>query len=296
MFLIEHSGSSPEFRIEAIKVSLCLGQFVNSLVESKILTSIQNPLIKQIRKLHRSKERRKQSLLLLEGTNLVTVACQVNYGLNILLCTPRWQENNQQLYVDFIKKGLSIRFVSEEILKAIATTVNPDGVVAIAPRQIPLIPNIQTTQLSLGVERLQDPGNLGTIIRTAVAGGVDSLWLSADSVDVDNPKVLRASVGEWFKLPMATGQNLAEVVKQHQQRGIQIIATTSQATKNYWEIDFCRPSLILLGNEGAGLSSELIALADEKVIIPLSSDVESLNVAIATALLVYEAKRQLMNK
>jgi TrmH family RNA methyltransferase len=265
-------------------------------VETKILTSIQNPLIKQVRKLHRSKERRKQNLLLLEGTNLVTVACQVNYEINILFCTPRWQENNQQLYVDFIKKGLSVQFVSEEILKAIATTVNPDGIVAIAPRQIPLIPNIQTTQLSLGVERLQDPGNLGTIIRTAVAGGVDSLWLSEDSVDVDNPKVLRASVGEWFKLPMATEQNLAEVVKQHQQQGIQIIATTSQATKNYWEIDYFRPSLILLGNEGAGLSSELMALADEKVIIPLSSGVESLNVAIATALLVYEAKRQLMTK
>lgn len=263
-------------------------------METKILTSIKNPLIKQVRKLHRSKERRKQNLLLLEGTNLVTVAYQVNYGLNILFCTPRWQENNQQLYVEFIKKGLSVKFVSEEVLRAIATTVNPDGVVAIAPRQIPLKPNIQTTQLALGLERLQDPGNLGTIIRTAVAAGVDSLWLSHDSVDVDNPKVLRASVGEWFKLPMATGQNLAQVVQQHRQRGIQIVATTSQASKNYWEIDFYRPSLILLGNEGAGLSSELMALCDERVMIPLSSGVESLNVAIAMALLVYEAKRQLI--
>ncbi|MGL4881912.1 MAG: TrmH family RNA methyltransferase, partial [Waterburya sp.] len=88
-------------------------------------------------------------------------------------------------------------------------------------------------------------------------------------------------------------QDFLELIKQHQQAGIQVIATTAKASKNYWEIDFIRPSLILLGNEGAGLSTELIALADEQVTIPLANGVESLNVAVASALLLYEAKRQL---
>ena len=261
-------------------------------METKIITSIKNPLIKQIRKLHRHKEREKQNLLLLEGTNLITAACQVDYKLDIIFCTDRWRENYQQLCLTFSNRGTRIELVSLEVLKAVATTVNPDGVIATAPRRVRTKPVSWSTNLGLAIERLQDPGNLGTIIRTAVATEVDSLWLSQESVDIDNPKVLRASVGEWFRLPIATQQDLAAVVQQHQQQGIQVISTTLEATKNYWELDFKRPSLVLLGNEGAGLSKHLINLADEKVKIPLSNGVESLNVAIATALLLYEAKRQ----
>ena len=142
---------------------------------------------------------------------------------------------------------------------------------------------------------MQDPGNLGTIIRTAAATGVDRLWLSSDSVDFYSPKVLRASAGEWFRLPIAECQDLSELVKRHQQQGVQVIATTSKADKTYWETDFTRPSLIILGNEGSGLSTELIELADERVAIPLTNEVESLNVAVATALLLYEAQRQLLS-
>lgn len=254
---------------------------------------MQNPLIKQVRKLHRAKERQKQNLLLLEGTNLISAAFQVDYKLDIIFHTERWYENHQSLWSKLSARGCQLELVSVAVLTAIATTVNPDGVVAIAPRLTAQEPHIAQTKLGIALERLQDPGNLGTIIRSAVAVGVDSLWLSEDSVDIYHPKVLRASVGEWFRLPMATEPNLSELLKQHHRQGIQIVATTAQATKSYWEIDFTRPSLIVLGNEGAGLSSELIELADEQVQIPLANEVESLNVAIATALLLYEAKRQL---
>ncbi len=256
-----------------------------------ILTSTQNPLIKQVRKLHRSKERTKQNLLLLEGTNLVEAACQVDYRLDTVFYTDRWQENHQSLCRKIAEQGIKTQPVSLEVLNAIATTVNPDGVVAIA-RRLAYEPAISKTKLGIALERLQDPGNLGTIIRTAAATSVDSIWLSDDSVDIYNPKVLRASVGEWFRVPIATAQNLAEVVSQHQQAGVQIVATTSQANKNYWQVDFTRPTLLLLGNEGAGLSEDLMAIADEQIKIPLANGVESLNVAVATALLLYEAKRQ----
>ena len=261
-------------------------------MENIILTSIQNPLVKQARKLHRAKERQKQNLLLLEGTNSIEAACQVDYKLDIVFYTDRWRENHQLLYSK-IADRIQLQPVSAEVLNAIATTVNPDGVVAIAPRRTKQEPVAAQTSLGIALEKIQDPGNLGTIIRSAVATGVDSLWLSNESVDIHNPKVLRASVGEWFRLPVATQQNLTEVVTQHQQNGVQVIATTSTTEKNYWDVDFSRPSLILLGNEGAGLSNELITLADERVKIPLLNGVESLNVAIATALILYEAKRQL---
>jgi RNA methyltransferase, TrmH family len=270
--------------------------FVNSrqekLQRNNILTSTQNPLVKQVRKLHRSKEREKQNLLLIEGTNLIEAACHADYKLDIIFYTERWQQNHQPLCRIIAEQEVRVEFVSPEILKAIATTVNPDGVVAIARRPIAeATPTLKGVGLAL--ERLQDPGNLGTIIRTAAATGADGLWLSADSVDFYSPKVLRASVGQWFRLPVVTNQNLFQLVEQQQQQGVQIIATTSKATKTYWEVDLTCPSLILLGNEGAGLSSELIDLADVQIKIPLANQVESLNVAVASGLLLYEAQRQL---
>ena len=257
-----------------------------------VLTSIQNPIIKQVRKLHRSKERQRQNLLLLEGKNIIISAVELNYPLVTVFCTLKWQQRHQQFCQTVIERGYEIRLVSPEVLNAIATTVNPDGVVAIAKRQAALTPNIEQIKLGLAIERLQDPGNLGTIIRTAVATGVDSLWLSEDSVDFDHPKVLRASVGEWLRLPMAVTSDLPSVVERYKQQGTRVIATVPQAQKTYWELDLTRPSLLLMGNEAAGLSSETLALADELVSIPLANRVESLNVAIATALILYEARRQ----
>ncbi len=257
-----------------------------------ILTSTQNRLLKEIRKLQRSKARRKQNLLLLEGTNTIAIAERWDYPLYMVLFTEKWQKSHRQLCQKISGKAQRVELVSGDVLSAIATTVNPDGVVATAIRQPAKIPEISTTKLALAIERLQDPGNLGTIIRTAVATGVDGLWLSQDSVDFDNPKVIRASVGEWFRLPMAVTDDLGQIVQEHQKNNVQVIATVPTATKTYWELDFQRPSLILLGNEGAGLSAELIALADEKVTIPVANEVESLNVAIANSLLLYEAKRQ----
>lgn len=259
---------------------------------NKVLTSTKNPLVKEVRKLHNSKERQDRNLLLLEGNNLLTTAIGVRYPLHTVFCTLKWQERHQQLWQKIILLECKIQLVSPEVLSTIATTVNPDGIVAIASRQTSRNPVITKTKLGLVMERLQDPGNLGTIIRTAVATGVDNLWLSQDSVDFTHPKVLRASVGEWFRLPMAVTSDLVSLVEQHRQQGIQIIATIPQGKKTYWDLNLTRPSLLLIGNEGAGLSSELTTLADEKVCIPLANEVESLNVAIATSLLLYEVQRQ----
>ena len=142
------------------------------------------------------------------------------------------------------------------------------------------------------LERLQDPGNLGTIIRTGAATEIDGIWLSHDSVDIDNPKVLRASAGAWFQVPLLIESDLKNLVRRYKDYGINIVATVPNATQTYWELEFVKPTLILLGNEGAGISQELVDLADEVVTIPLAINTESLNVAIATALILYEAKRQ----
>ena len=256
-----------------------------------MLTSLQNPLVKQIRKLHASKQRREQELFLLEGTHLLAEACAVDYLLTTVCCTRDWQETHQQLWQQACQQAERAEIVSSEVLKAIATTVQPDGVVATAKRRSP--PPVTLTGLALALETVQDPGNLGTIIRTAAAAGATGLWLSGDSVDLDHPKVLRASAGQWFRLPMSVSLDLTKTIQECQQAGMQVIATLPTAQVSYWEVDWRQPSLILLGNEGSGLAAESAALADLQVKIPLSAGVESLNVAIAAALLLYEARRQL---
>lgn len=262
-----------------------------------MLTSTQNPLVKLIKKLHTVKGRREQQLFLLEGTHLLEEACAVDYPIRTVCCTPEWQEHHQQLWQEVVSKCQRAELVSPEVLKAIATTVQPDGVVATAQRyltsesehqqKVPLLNSI-----GLALETLQDPGNLGTIIRTAAAAGAERLWLSTDSVDLDNPKVLRSSAGQWFRLPVTVSPDLKDVVCHCQTQGIQVVATVVNAPVSYWDIDLQRPTLILLGNEAAGLSADLTSLADQQVNIPLASGVESLNVAIAASLMLYEAQRQ----
>ncbi len=256
-----------------------------------MLTSLQNPLIKQIRKLHSAKERRKQQLFLLEGTHLLEEACTINYPLGIVCCTLRWQAAHEKLWQFAKEKCDRAEVVSEDLIQALATTVQPDGVIATAKRGY-RVAEVPFSGLQIALETVQDPGNLGTIIRTAAAAGASGLWLNNDSVDLDNPKVLRASAGQWFRLPMQVSEDLPGTIIKAKQAGMQVIATLPGASFTYWQVNWQKPSLILLGNEGAGLSTELAQMADLNVKIPLQPGVESLNVAITAALILYEAQRQ----
>ncbi len=256
-----------------------------------MLTSTRNSLVKQLRQLGTStKERRSQQLFLVEGTHALIEAIATSYPLEIICCTEIWAELHRDLYAQCEEICERVEIVSEPVIEAIATTVSPDGVVAVA--QFQPTANLEINSFGLALETIQDPGNLGTIIRSAVAVGVDGVLVSDDSVDLTHPKILRATAGQWFRCPMQSSPDLYQAVRDLQKQGVKAIATSSTAELTYWEFDFTQPSLILLGNEGNGLTSELMQLADVEVTIPMSDRVESLNVAVAAALLLYEAKRQ----
>lgn len=261
-----------------------------------MISSLKNPLVKQLRQLHPAKGRREQGQFLLEGTHLIETACQGDCSLAVLCYTAAWRDRNGHLWEKVSRLADRTEEVSEAVLQHMATTVNPDGVIAIAKFFTAMPHRDRPLQLGLILERIQDPGNLGTLIRTAAAVDVDRLWLSADSVDPFHPKVLRASAGAWFQIPMTVSENLIEILQTYREQNIQIIATLPQAQQTYWDIDLTVPSLILLGNEGSGLSEELIARADTPIRIPLAAGVESLNVAIAGSLILYEARRQHQSK
>ena len=257
-----------------------------------MLTSLKNPWVKQLRKLHQAKYRRSQQQFLLEGTHLVQEAIATHYPLVAVCATQHWQDRHPELWRQLQTNVDRQMLVSPEVLGAMATTSTPDGVIAVACQQA-YPPGTQTApKLGIALETLQDPGNLGTVIRTAAAVGSDGLWLSEGSVDLTHPKVLRASAGQWFRVPKQMTPDLYLQLSAWKDMGCQVLATAAEGALPYWEMDLKLPTVLVLGNEGAGLSSEVIAAASQVISIPMHRTVESLNVGVAAAVILFEALRQ----
>lgn len=262
-----------------------------------LISSRRNPLVKRLRALHGPRGRREAGLLLVEGTHLLQEALRLGLAPVEVLCTEPWRGRHPQL-LQALPAGVRPILVSPEVLACVATTDHPDGVViTLAPPR----PAGEPGPFVLALDRLQDPGNLGTLIRTALAAGVDALWL-AEGADPLQPKVLRASAGAALALPLL---RLGAGAMEHRLRqlaagGSQLVAAVVAGAPDgagrlavpYWQLDWTRPSVLLLGNEGAGLAPELQALATCRVTIPHSAAVESLNVAVAAAPLLLERWRQ----
>ncbi|MFZ0407025.1 MAG: RNA methyltransferase [Cyanobium sp.] len=258
--------------------------------DSDPISSRRNPLVGRLRDLHEPRGRREQQRLLLEGTHLLQEALRLRLNLELVLATPEWLSRHRSLLAA-LPSATRLQPVTAEVLMAVATTRSPDGVVATAePPSLTISPN---PGFVLALDRLQDPGNLGTLLRTALAAGVEQVWL-ADGADPHAPKVLRSSSGAALALPVErlNQQGLRQRLEAAGAVGLQRLATRAGAGQPYWELDWCQPTVLLLGNEGAGLAAELAALADRCVTIPHSQAVESLNVAVAAAPLLLERWRQ----
>jgi len=254
------------------------------------ITSLRNPLVKQLRLLGRSaKERRLSDTFLVEGTHALAEALQCGYPLKMVGATELWQRKHSQLQQEILQQELPLITLSQAVIEAIATSVNPDGVVAVAVRRTT---EITLHSFGLALWQIQDPGNMGTLIRSAVAVGIDGIIISEGTVDISNPKVLRASAGQWFRCAMQSVDSLQENLKHYQNQGWQVVATCAQAQHSFWQWNFIQPTILLLGNEGNGLTQELINLANAVVCVPVAEGVESLNVAIAGSLVMYEVLRQ----
>ena len=236
--------------------------------------------------------------MLLEGTHLLQEALNLGLRPELVLATPEWVERHGALR-QRLPDADRLRIASPEVLAAAATTRHPDGVLlTLAMAQLPAAaPGASAPGFVLALDRLQDPGNLGTLLRTALAAGVERVWL-AEGADPLQPKVLRASSGAALALPIERmrADGLLSRLAGVQACGVQVVAAVvpeaAGEVRPYWELDWCRPTVLLLGNEGAGLAPELARLADRWVTIPHSPAVESLNVAAAAALLLLERPRQ----
>ena len=243
----------------------------------------------QVRTLHQAKGRREQGLVLLEGTHLLQECRRLGLGLSRLIATERWLQHHPQLL-----GSEPLQPVTIEVLQAMASTDHPDGVIALLPHPALGEQSLRMASgdhpLLLGLDRVQDPGNLGTILRTALAAGVQQVWLGGGA-DPWQPKVLRASAGAVLELAIQRLDSLDALVAQAQQQGVVCLAAVPEGGIPFWQHNWCGPSLLLLGNEGAGLSDSLLQQPLQPVTIPHHHRVESLNVAVAAGVLLLERSR-----
>ncbi len=267
------------------------------MATAELISSRRNPLVRQWRQLHELKGRREQGLLLLEGTHLLQEALRLGLRPQAVVATDDWVQRNPASAAALWSCG-GLQRVTADVLAALATTRHPDGVAFTLPTPPPaaLDGADPSGGLWLLLDTIQDPGNLGTLMRTALAARVRALWL-VEGADPFQPKVLRASAGAALELPIWRGDRstLAAHLAQVRARGpLQLVATLPPAAGAgpYWQLDWTRPTVLMLGSEGAGLAPELLNLASHRVTIPHSPAVESLNVAVAAAPLLLERQRQ----
>jgi TrmH family RNA methyltransferase len=178
--------------------------------------------------------------------------------------------------------------VTDKVMRALSDTVSPQGILAVVP--FLELPFPESTWLVLVVDRVRNPGNLGTILRSAEAAGASQVVLTPTTVDIYNPKVVRGAMGAHFYLPIATGVSWSEMAETLE--GRQILLAEAKGEKVYYEVDWTRPSVLIIGSETEGASQEAERIATERIVIPMEGKAESLNVAVAASVILFEATRQ----
>ena len=265
-----------------------------------ILSSLQNPRVKLLVKLRDRRPRDRAGKFLVEGYRGVRRALESGWPMEELyVCPELFQgENEPDLIAACAAAGTAVFETTAEVFAKIAYRDRPEGLIALAPQRRTALDELPTTPrppLYLVAEGIEKPGNLGTMLRSADATGVDALLLADACTDLFNPNVVRASTGSLFHVPVAEA-TAADTLSWLRGRGVRTLAATPHADRLYTEVDMTGPLAIVLGAEQYGLTARWIEEADLAVRIPMLGQADSLNVSTATALLLYEAVRQRLPK
>lgn len=255
----------------------------------EIIRSRQNPLVKLLIKLaDNRRDRLKNRQTILIGTHLVRAALDANWPLEKLVVC-EGHESNPEIAALLNHAGSNTLMLDAELFQAIEQAPSSSGLLALC--DIPAEVMLQGKGFCLLLENIQDPGNVGTILRSAAAAGVDQVWLTPGCADVWSPKVLRAAMGAHFHLAMAERIDVPTALQQFEGS---LCITTLENAESIYRTDL-RGSLVLaLGAEGSGISPELDARADKRIHIPMAAGIESLNVAAAATICMFERRRQLL--
>ena len=244
------------------------------------ITSLSNQQIKEAAKLQQKKFRLQSGLFLLEGYKAIHEA--FNSGIEIKTV---YTETKHAKKFDFIKE--KIVTVSEQVLKKLATTESAPEAAAVGVQKKYTVEEIQTLKKIVLLENIKDAGNLGTIIRSAAAFGIDAIVTAKDTADIYNPKVVRAAVGALFKIPVVKIYDLPEFRKKFYRHKFIATVVNYPDSKNPSSINYNEPFVLLFGSEADGLTDEAVNLSDIKTTIPISTRTESLNLSAAASIMFY---------
>lgn len=255
------------------------------------ITSASNERIKHAR---RVRDGREPGLIFIEGLRLAEEALRSKLPLEAAFLIERDEPRHQALRRHLEQRQVPCFETTPELLATLSDTVQTQGVILIASRPPFSLDDLfgRSGSLFLALDRIQDPGNMGTLIRTAEAAGVSGIIALGGSVDVFSPKVLRSSMGSAFRLPVITHVEPATLIAARDMYSLQIVAAAGEGEMDYTDYDWSQPTLLLLGNEGNGIDEKLMSHCDQRLKIPMTNEVESLNVATAGAVMLFEAARQ----
>ena len=254
-----------------------------------MITSTGNSQVKYLVQLqNKSKTRRENREFVVEGYKMVEEAPKDRVVK--VYASESFENSNAEALK---KLGLEYESVSDNVFQQMSDTRTPQGIMAIVRMLEYTIDDILNgNPLIAAIENLQDPGNLGTIVRTGEGAGITGVLMSANTVDIYNPKTIRSTMGSIFRVPFVYVEDFTAAIDMIRSRNVTVYAAHLDGKNSYTAENYTGPSAFLIGNEGNGLSETAALKADVLIRIPMCGSVESLNAAIATTVLIYEAKRQ----
>lgn len=257
-----------------------------------VIESKDNSLFKYTKKLKERKHRNKENKYIIEGFRLVQEAFKASCSIEYLIVNESGKDKLSD-YLSSYMDNIKIYEMKNDLFNQLVSTENTQGIIAVA--------NINNSvkdikgDFYLLCDKVQDPGNLGTIIRTAHAAGVSAIILTKGTVDIYNDKTIRSTMGSIFYTPIIYDNNLS-FLNSLKEKGFSLVATSLEESKNFFDEDLSGKVILSVGNEGNGISEEIFALADKKVKIPMPGGAESLNVGVATSIILFEKVRQSLSK
>jgi RNA methyltransferase, TrmH family len=264
-----------------------------------MITSSQNPKLKLVRALQgRAKERRDAGAFLAEGMRLVEEAANSNWPMKFVLFDETLNERGREQVENIKSHGVEVDEIPASLMKSLSDTETPQGVLAVLE-----LTNLPTPGASAGVpnspdfilipDQIRDPGNLGTLLRTAAAAGVQSVLLPPETTDAFAPKVVRSGMGAHFRLPIHS--MTWDEIKQFCNSASQRVYLADMDGQSCWESDLRQPLALIIGSEAEGASESARKLANQKISIPMNGNMESLNAGVAGSVLMFEVVRQRSN-
>lgn len=255
-----------------------------------MITSTSNAQVKQLIQLQKkSKVRNEQNVFLVEGIRMFQEVPR-KLVKKVYISESLYNRKKQELKLD----GLSVEIMSDVVFSKVSDTQTPQGILCVVEQIKYSIEDFWNTDAPhiMILDNLQDPGNLGTILRTAEGAGVTGVILSKDCVDIYNPKTIRSTMGSIYRLPFLYAEDLEDVISRVKEKGVQVYAAHLDGRLAYDQENYTCGTAFLIGNEGNGLREEIAQLADTWIRIPMCGKVESLNAAIAASILMFEVYRQ----